>query len=286
VAQIGAIFFNVIRGDCGDSGAVFTFINRIDAWLTGADVCHISYLISSVSGNLFFISILLYIASLIYFIFSIKTSTEPTSSRSKWLPRIIVYTFLIIFFIIVGITLFEINRQVKLETEMEKKEQAQINSIVNSLVKARALGCSSQVSDGAMIIKRVSIDSSLFESVRNWDGQNSWFVSDGEHGYAAELQNASSTAYLFQDIVIPKDAEYITFDYLVENQDMGAIFSLSLGDRVLCYDLLQEKTGWITSKEMYVGNQVGKTLQLLFTLDKGYVNSTVFIRNLAFKRAI
>jgi hypothetical protein len=73
MAQIVAVF-NVV-GDCGDSGVAFTFINRIDAWLTGADVCRINYHISPMSMNLFYVSILLYMASLVYFIFSINAST-------------------------------------------------------------------------------------------------------------------------------------------------------------------------------------------------------------------
>ena len=83
------------RGDCGDEAGSYSFIDK----LIGGDLCNSTS--PSIFSNLFFIFALAYIASLIYFLFSIRTSAS--NAKPKKTP---VYVISALFLIVVGVKIF------------------------------------------------------------------------------------------------------------------------------------------------------------------------------------
>jgi The GLUG motif len=121
-----------------------------------------------------------------------------------------------------------------------------------------------------------------FDQAETWQGQHATITDTGleAHGFACRIQTGSD-GYLFKDINIPTDAEYLTFDYLVESP--GAYLTLQFGDNVILYQDLTSPTDWITTEHLYVGLWAGQTDTLLFTLHQASdTNSSLLVDNITF----
>jgi hypothetical protein len=124
-----------------------------------------------------------------------------------------------------------------------------------------------------------------FDQAETWQGQHTTITDTGleTHGFVSRIQTEPD-GHLFKDINIPTNAEYLTFDYLVEGP--GAYLTLQFGDNVIYYHDLTGPTGWITTEHLYVGLWAGQTNTLLFTLHQVGSAASLLVDNITFSTTI
>ena len=104
------------------------------------------------------------------------------------------------------------------------------------------------------------------------------------NGSVAQLVE-HSPAYLWGDITIPADAEYMSFDYLWSKIGDGDYMTVYFGDALLFSSIGLDFTGvdFVNSGIIDIANFAGQTNQLLFWLNSvGDPNAEVDIQKLAF----
>jgi hypothetical protein len=93
-----------------------------------------------------------------------------------------------------------------------------------------------------------------------------------------------SNAYLFSEVTIPADAQFLTFDLEVETASPDDYLTVSFGNKVVFYrDLASTDADLATIDPIFIGDLAGQTDTLLFTLHGvGSVPSSVLLDNITF----
>jgi len=123
-----------------------------------------------------------------------------------------------------------------------------------------------------------------FEAGSTWFGKNAEVLQMGVGQWVVGLFEKSD-AYLFQEMTIPPNADYMTFDLAVENAGDGDYLTVSFGDQLLWYEDLAflSEGDFQTLGALFVGDLAGETDTLLFALNSvGEANASVLLDNIEF----
>jgi pimeloyl-ACP methyl ester carboxylesterase len=126
-----------------------------------------------------------------------------------------------------------------------------------------------------------------FETASTWSGTHALPITGSTVGLDGIVMRVfeNSDGYLYREIALPSDAEFLTFDLAIENAGDGDYLTVSLGPDVLYYEELGlfNESGFQTVKPIFVGDHAGTTATLLFALRSvGDANASVLLDNISF----
>jgi hypothetical protein len=123
-----------------------------------------------------------------------------------------------------------------------------------------------------------------FSEGRSWYGQHAVIVAIGNNdNYAAQIQSGSD-GFLWQEMSIPQNASYLTFDMKVETPEAGDFLTVSFGNEVIYYKSLNtaDSNFW-TVDPIFVGDFAGQTETLLFAINHvGDGTPSILLDNITF----
>jgi hypothetical protein len=98
---------------------------------------------------------------------------------------------------------------------------------------------------------------------------------------------SGSDGYLWQEVSVPQDACYLTFDLMNETPAAGDFLTVSLGDEIIYYKALNSADAdfW-TVYPIFIGDFAGQTTKLLFALNHvGEGTPSLLLDNITFLAA-
>ena len=123
----------------------------------------------------------------------------------------------------------------------------------------------------------------ISNATRNWFAQHVEIFMRDIRNFAVKIMSGSD-GYLWQDMSIPQDASYLTFDMKVETPEAGDFLTVSIGDEVIYYKSLNtaDSNFW-TVDPIFIGDFAGQTETLLFALNHvGDGTPSILIDNVTF----
>jgi hypothetical protein len=138
------------------------------------------------------------------------------------------------------------------------------------------------------IASPVKITVDTFEDATNWQGQHADLFICGDIGNAVARLTSHSDGYLWQEMSIPQDASYLTFDLKVETPQAGDFLTVSLGNEVIYYKSLNKAdSNFWTVDPIFIGDFAGQTKTLLFTLNHvSDVTSSILLDNITLSATV
>jgi hypothetical protein len=135
-------------------------------------------------------------------------------------------------------------------------------------------------------LKKVWWDSfdTVSDYIQNWLGQHADLFLCGDIGNAVARITSGSDGYLWQEMFIPQNASYLTFDLKVETPEAGDFLTVSLDNEIIYYKALStaDSNFW-TVDPIFIGNFAGQMETLLFALNHaGSGTSSILLDNITF----
>ena len=146
---------------------------------------------------------------------------------------------------------------------------------------SKVFGTSSLTQQAAQSLVERTVDT--FETGTNWLGQHVEMFMRDVGNFAAKITSGSD-GYLWQDVSVPGDAYYLTFDLKIETPDAGDFLTVTLGDELIFYKALNaaDSDFW-TVDPIFIGDFAGQTDTLLFTLNHvGTGTPSLLLDNITF----
>ena len=122
-----------------------------------------------------------------------------------------------------------------------------------------------------------------FTDGTSWSGQDTSLVDVGNGNYAAKI-GTGTDGFLYKNVLIPRDASYMTFDLEVCAVSADDFFTVTLGSELLYYRPLNvADSEFLTVDPIYIGNFAGQNQTLLFTVNHvGSDSPSVLVDNVTF----